>query len=77
MQTKFAELWAQAELDCSLRSARFADFDFGEDYSEEVRQRFGELIVGACLAHVDTWTGTKYTPATDRIKFGIKQEFDV
>lgn len=77
MNEKFSALWAQAQLECSLRFQRFADFDFAEDYTEEVKQRFGELIVDACRAHVDTWTGTKYTPATDRILAGIKQEFDV
>lgn len=76
MTEKFSALWAQAELECSLRSQRFADFDFAEDYTAEVQQRFGELIVEACLAHVDSWTGTKYTPATDRILAGIKQEFN-
>lgn len=77
MNEKFSALWAQAQLECSLRDQRFADFDFAEDYTVEVQQRFGELIVEACLAHVDSWTGTKYTPATDRILAGIKQEFNV
>jgi hypothetical protein len=75
MNKKFGALWAQAQVECSLRTHQFADFDFAEDYAAEVQQRFGELIVETCLVHVDTWTGTKYTPATDRILAGIKQEF--
>lgn len=77
MNEKFSALWAQAQLECSLHSQRFADFDFAEDHAAQVQQRFGELIVEACIVHVDTWTGTKYTPATDRILAGIKQEFNV
>jgi hypothetical protein len=77
MNEKFSTLWAQAQLECSLRAQQFADFDFAEDYAAAVPQRFGELIVAACITHVDNWTGTKYTPATDRILAGIKQEFNV
>ena len=77
MNARLSALWAQAELECSTRNTRYTDFDFSEDYNDEVRQRFGDLIIEQCLAHVDTWTGTKYTPATDRIKLSIKQEFDL
>jgi hypothetical protein len=76
MNEVFGTLWLQAELECHTRLDKFAGFDFGDNTEDMVRQRFGELIVEHCLAHVDTWTGTKYTPATDRIIFNIKQEFN-
>lgn len=77
MPNPFDELWLQAELECRAQTEQYAGFDFGDNQEESIKQRFAELIVEHCLAHVDTWTGTKYTPATDRIKFSIKQEFQL
>jgi len=77
MSNPFDAVWLQAGLECHQRVEKYAGFDFGEITEAEIKQRFAELIVERCIAHVDTWTGTVYTHVTNKIKFNIKQEFDL
>jgi hypothetical protein len=77
MSNPFDEIWLQAELECHQRLDKYAGFDFGEITEDEIKQRFAEIIIERCLKHVDAWTGTIYTPATNKIKFNIKQEFNL
>ena len=69
----FIRLWMQAESDYLDYQHQHEGFDIGKS----VEQRFAELIVQRCISHVDSWTGTKYTPATDLILDKIQQEFDI
>ena len=75
MSNQFDELWLQAELECRRQLEHLDGFAFNELTDDEIKQRFAQLIVERCLAHVDSWTGTMYTPVTNKIKFNIKQEF--
>lgn len=70
---KFTELWAQAESEYLDYQHQYEGFDVGKS----IEQRFAELIVRRCITHVDSWTGTKYTPATKQILDKIQREFDI